>query len=62
MSNTKHIYQSDIKSNHILSADDDEIRCDTDQVDTIKSYEKIIKDNIEYDALLQANRFDEELV
>lgn len=60
--NTKHIYQSDIKSNHILSADDDEIRCDTDQVDTIKSYEKIIKDNIEYDALLQANRFDEELV
>ena len=38
------------------------MRCDTDQADTIKSYEKIIKDNIEYDALLQANRFDEELV
>lgn len=60
--NTKHIYQSDIKSNHILSADADEMRCDPDQADTIKSYEKIIKDNIEYDALLQANRFDEELV
>lgn len=60
--NTKHIYQSDIKSNHILSADADEMRCDPDQADTIKSYEKIIKDNIEYDALLQTNRFDEELV
>lgn len=60
--NTKHIYQSDIKSNHILSVDSDEMRCDTDKEDTIKSYEKIIKDNIEYGALLQANRFDEELV
>ena len=60
--NTNHIYQSDIKSNHILSADADEIRCDPDQADIIKAYEKIIKDNIEYDALLQANRFDEELV
>ena len=60
--NTNHIYQSDIKSNHILSADADEMRCDPDQADIIKAYEKIIKDNIEYDALLQANRFDEELV
>ncbi|MGN0251650.1 MAG: DUF6017 domain-containing protein, partial [Oliverpabstia sp.] len=58
--NTNHIYQSDIKSNHILSADADEMRCDP--ADIIKAYEKIIKDNIEYDALLQANRFDEELV
>lgn len=60
--NTKHIYQSDIKSNHILSADADEMRCDPDQADIIKAYEEIIKDNIEYDALLQANMFDEELV
>ena len=60
--NTNHIYQSDIKSNHILSADADEMRYDPDQVDIIKAYEEIIKDNIEYDALLQANRFDEELV
>lgn len=60
--NTNNIYQSEIKSNHILSADSDEMRCDPDQTDIMKAYEEIIKDNIEFDALLQANRFDEELV
>ena len=60
--NTNNIYQSHTKSNHILSADADEMRYDPDQADIIKAYEKIIKDNIEYDALLQANRFDEKLV
>ena len=37
------------------------MRCDPSPEDIIKAYEKIIKDNIEYDALLQANKFDEEL-
>ena len=60
--NTNHIYQSEIKSNHILSADVDEMRCDPDHPDIIKAYSEIIKGNIEYDALLQANKFDEELV
>lgn len=60
--NTNHIYQSEIKSNHILSADGDEMRCDSDQTDIIKAYAEIIKGNIEYDALLQANKYDEELV
>ena len=60
--NTNYIYQSEIKSNHILSADGEEMRCDPEQTDIMRAYEEIIKDNIEYDALLQANRFDEELV
>lgn len=60
--NTNYINQSDTKSNHILSADDDEMRCDLDQIDVIKAYEKIIKRNIEYESLLLANKFDEELV
>ena len=38
------------------------MRCDPSPEDIIKAYEKIIKDNIEYDALLQANKFDEELI
>ena len=60
--NTNNIYQSHTKSNHILSADGDAMRCDPSPEDIIKAYEKIIKDNIEYDALLQANKFDEELI
>ena len=60
--NTNNTYQSEIKSNHILSADSDKMRCDPEQTDIMRAYEEIIKDNIEYDALLQANRFDEELV
>ena len=31
----KHIYQSDIKPNHILSADTDEMRYDPDQADML---------------------------
>lgn len=60
--NTNNIYQSHTKSNHILSADGDAMRCDPSPEDIIKAYEKIIKDNIEYDVLLQANKFDEELI
>ncbi len=60
--NTNNIYQSDIKSNHILSADEDAMRCDPSPEDIIKAYEKIIKENIEYESLLLANKFDEELV
>lgn len=52
----------DLLPGNIESADVDEMRFDPDQADIIKTYGKIIKDNIEYDALLQANRFDEELV
>ena len=60
--NINNIYQSKIKSNHIASADTDEKRCDPDQTEIIKAYGEIIKSNIEYDALLQANKFDEKLV
>ena len=60
--NINNIYQSKIKSNHIASADADEKRCDPDQTEIIKAYGEIIKSNIEYDALLQANKFDEKLV
>ena len=59
--NINNIYQSKIKSNHIASADADEKRCDPDQTEIIKDGE-IIKSSIEYDALLQANKFDEKLV
>lgn len=57
-----YIKENQIKSNHILSADVDEMGCEPDQSDVIRAYEEIIKSNIEYDILLQANRFDEELV
>ena len=60
--NTNYINQSDTKSNHILSADGDKMGCDPSQADIIKAYEEIIKSNIEYDALLLANKYDEELV
>lgn len=60
--NINNIYQSKIKSNHIASADADEKRCDPDQTEIIKAYGEIIKSNVEYDALLQANKFDEKLV
>ena len=60
--NINNIYQSKTKSNHIASADGDEKRCDPDQTEIIKAYGEIIKSNIEYDALLQANKFDEKLV
>lgn len=60
--NTNNIYQSDTKSNHIVSADGDAMRCDPSPEDIIKAYEKIIKENIEYESLLLANKFDEELV
>ena len=62
--NAKHwinnINQSKIKSNHIVSAD--KKRCESDQTEVIKAYGEIIKSNIEYDALIQANKFDEKLV
>ena len=62
--NAKHwinnINQSKIKSNHIVSAD--KKRCESDQTEVRKAYEEIIKSNIEYDALIQANKFDEKLV
>ena len=57
-----YIKENQIKSNHILSADGDEMGYEPDQSDVIRAYEEIIKSNIEYDILLQANRFDEELV
>ena len=60
--NINNIYQSKTKSNHIASADADEKRCDPDQIESIKAYGEIIKSNIEYDALFQANKFDEKLV
>lgn len=60
--NINNIYQSKIKSTRIASADADEKRCDPEQTEIIKAYGEIIKSNIEYDALLQANKFDEKLV
>ena len=60
--NINNIYQSKTKSNHITSADADEKRYDPDQTEIINAYGEIIKSNIEYDALLQANKFDEKLV
>ena len=60
--NINNINQSKIKSNHIVSADADKKRCEPDQTEVIKAYEEIIKSNIEYDALIQANKFDEKLV
>ena len=60
--NINNIYQSKIKSTCIASADADEKRCDPEQTEIIKAYGEIIKSNIEYDALLQANKFDEKLV
>lgn len=60
--NINNIYQSKTKSNHIASADTDENRYDPDQIESIKTYGEIIKSNIEFDALLQANKFDEKLV
>ncbi len=50
------------KSNHILSAENDTMRCDMNQSEIIKTYERIIKDNIEYNVLLISYKFDEELV
>lgn len=64
MSKTKENYidQSQIKSNHILSAqaDYDEMGCDEDA--TIKAYEQLIKENIEFDTLMLAYRYDQEMI
>lgn len=52
-----------IKSNHIVSPQNEEsIRCDGDEKTEIQAYEELIKENIAYDSLLQANQYDQELV
>lgn len=59
---TNYINQSETKSNHIISTDRDEMGSDPDQNDILRAYEGIIKENIEYDALLISNPCDKELV
>lgn len=61
--NNNQTDMSYIKSNHIVSPQTEEsIRCDGDEKTEIQAYEELIKENIAYDCLLQANKYDQELV
>lgn len=57
--NTSDIKESKNKSNQIIS---DEGRWDTDVMDKVSAYHKMIKENIDYDSLLIAHRYDESLI
>ena len=57
--NTSDIKESKNKSNQIIS---DEGRWDTDVMDKVSAYQKMIKENIDYDSLLIAHRYDESLI
>lgn len=64
MSKTKENYidQSQIKSNHILSAQADHDEMGSDEDATIKAYEQLIKENIEFDTLMLSYRYDQEMI
>lgn len=56
-----YIDMSQIKSNHILSAQaDDAMGCDDDAI--IKAYDELIRDNIEFDSLLISHPYDKEVI
>ncbi len=56
-----YIDMSQIKSNHILSAQaDDAMGSDDDAI--IKAYEELIRDNIEFDSLLISHPYDREMI
>ena len=57
--NTSDIKESKNKSNQIIS---DEGRRGTDVMDKVSAYQKMIKENIDYDSLLIAHRYDESLI
>ena len=52
--------QSNMKSNHIKS-DDDRIRCDQ-KVQEINAYADLVKENIDFDVLLQTYSREQDLV
>lgn len=54
---------SNTKSNHIVSAGaDDSMRLDDDVMDQETAYESLIKENIDYDGLLMAHKYDAEMI
>ena len=61
--NINQTNKRDTESNHILSAQaDDPMRCDGDVKSTIQAYEQVIRENIDYDSLIMAHRYDTELI
>ena len=59
--NRSYIDLNQTESNHISSAEQtDAMGCDVDQ--TVKAYEQIIKENIDYASLLKAFPYDRELI
>lgn len=59
--NINKINYIETESNHITSARDDEMRCETKQ-DTFAIYEQLIKENVEYECLVQNHPFEQEKI
>ena len=65
--NTNNTYESNIKSNQILSDAKESttktgLDCDMIETDIFRAYEEIIKENIEYDILLTNHPYEVELI
>ena len=54
---------SNTESNHIISAETgDPMRLDDDPMERVSAYENLIKENINYDDLLMAHKYDTEMI
>ena len=61
--NNNQTNMSNTESNHIISAEtDDPMRYDDDSMDRVNAYENLIKENISYDDLLMAHKYDVEMI
>ena len=61
--NNNQTNMSNTESNHIISAEtNDLMRSDDDPMERVIAYENLIKENINYDDLLMAHKYDEEMI
>ena len=61
--NNNQTNMSNTESNHIISAEiDDSMRSDDDSMDRVIAYENLIMENINYDDLLMAHKYDVEMI
>lgn len=61
--NNNQINMSNTESNHIVSAETgDPMRLDDDPMERVCAYENLIKENINYDDLLMAHKYDTEMI